>query len=550
MQSVYHQLGPAARAFHINTFKHLRPILQQQREHLKDGPFKEKLLTFSPALYPDRPDAPPDLPEATRKILDSMSTTINLQAAANGGVRKPPRLVDGWFHPDDLMPHLGFVRAGSSTGQAARHADLKRVRILAEDDDGGCGDSFVEDHNGNLRRPRKRSRYGYEDGSSDGDSDDDNYSDISAEPINPSRFSPSGSESDEFETSFGAPPRRPRKPRLTARRLRHERHWHNLPYEERLDKLGPGMSRDDRRIGRNWARGVGRIENPFALSFEELVRAISGGDGDDDDDDDDDKDNYDGMVSDDADELPPDPRDPPGAPYATWEEAMREAPDDYMHLKSYFLWEKRHKRRAPAVLNRSALPYLPFRPVFPHPSAEAYNGFLPDTGPEGPDDEMVSISGSDDSDDGDGDGGDGDGGEGHRGDNDNVSAADGADAGASASIAASNAPDASASPAAPKTTITPQTSPSALRVISAPILSVASIASSASSALNALVSRQPRPAARQPIVWRPGVARDVNDGICAFSVFLSRVSLVSLFWSVYFVHPLTAQPWTEYLPCS
>ncbi|CAK7213063.1 hypothetical protein SBRCBS47491_001675 [Sporothrix bragantina] len=512
MQGVYHQLGPEARAFHINTMKHLRPILQMQREHLKDGPLKDKLLTFSPALYPDRPNAPPDLPEITKKILDNMDNTINLEATANGGVRKLPRLVDGWFHPDDLMPHLGFVRAGSNavTGGTSHPGGYKRAYNLSDFDDDECSDALVEDQYGNLRRPSKRARFA--DG---GDSYDEDYdSDISAEPIDPSRFSPSGSESDEPGNAAGKTGR-PRKHRMTARRLRHNRYWYELPYEARLDKLGLGMSRDDRRVDRDLAYGHHGIQNPFALSLDELIR------GSDDEDND--------IVSDDADEFPADPNDPPGAPYETWEEAMRCAPDDYVNLKSYFLWEKRHKRRAPAVLNQDILPYVPFLPAFPHPSDDAYNGFLPVTGPEGPDDEWVSIPDSDDS-DGDSDGGDGG--------NGNADGGDGGGEGAPANKGtAVNAGTGSAAPAAPVTTTavppapsasarstnttSTQTSPSALRVMAPPIRSVVSIASSASFALSALVSRQPQNAPRPPIVWRPGMARDVNDA-------LNRLSMMQL----------------------
>ncbi|CAK7226405.1 hypothetical protein SEUCBS140593_006228 [Sporothrix eucalyptigena] len=170
---------------------------------------------------------------------------------------------------------------------------------------------------------------------------------------------------------------------------------------------GPGMHRDD-----DISRLVyGSDISPWGLSFDQIV-----GDSDNED-----------IVSEDGDEVPPGPRDPPGEPYATWEETMANAPDDYANLKSYFLWEKRNNQRAPAILNRDALAYVPWLPVI-------------------------------------GDGGDGSDGDGAaNGDGDGDGTA--------------NALTKPVPPPAPATSVSTQTSPPAIRIMSAPFTFLAETSS-------------------------------------------------------------------------
>ncbi|KAL1902505.1 hypothetical protein Sste5346_001486 [Sporothrix stenoceras] len=74
------------------------------------------------------------------------------------------------------------------------------------------------------------------------------------------------------------------------------------------------------------------------------------------------------IVTEEEDDIDDD--DGEGAPCKTWNEAMANAPEENTGLYDYFLWEKKHKRRALAVMKRNCLPWVPYLPMAALPTKE------------------------------------------------------------------------------------------------------------------------------------------------------------------------------------
>ncbi|EPE06603.1 hypothetical protein F503_02731 [Ophiostoma piceae UAMH 11346] len=356
-QSCYHMLGSHSRQMLANRLKTMRAEIIVQVSRMPDPVLMKKVLhEYSPPLYPDLPNAPPDLPTQTT-WLASVMEHVTLRDGLDPAVLHQ----EGWIPVDELLLRLGWhtqeqidqIKAAAFS-QGADYAngvnDWATPPKPVAQNINGIKDTLLrqaikrahdQDHDDG---PSKRARFAST--FSEGDSDSSDSVDSSANVDSLELDLNIDMDNDSIRGDAGAgtgmidlPPRG--RDHSKNKPGSWDQLWHSLPYESRLHKLGPGMTREPLLPADEFTLPL----YPMHDSNDQVAR-------------------YKGKGA--------KPR------YATLDEAMANAPDDYMHCPEYFAWEVEHGRAAPAVLPKDQrLPWVPFHPAIPPAPKSVYDPKLP-----------------------------------------------------------------------------------------------------------------------------------------------------------------------------
>ena len=350
-QSIYHLLGGHARQMLANRLKTMRAEIIAQAHRMPDPDLMHKVLyEYSPALYPDRPDAPPDLPAQTTWLAGVMEY-VTLRDGLDPAVLHQ----EGWIPVDELLRRLGWLNKEQIDEMKAAafaegvdyangvKAEVKPMRAPGQDDGDDVPRLILAQFPADDTDDGQLSEF-----SDSSDSGDRRAPDLDVDMDSDSVHGDAGAGTGMVDLPLRAKDATKNKPDSG------DQHWHSLPYESRLHTLGPGMTRAPLMPADEFALPLHPVHNPNDRVAHYKGRGV-----------------------------------PPR--YATWDEAMANAPDDYMHCPEYFAWEVEHGRAAPAVLPQDQrLPWVPFHPAIPPAPTSVYDPQLP-PGPPMADDVWPSF---------------------------------------------------------------------------------------------------------------------------------------------------------------